>query len=399
MLYYLFFFVTTLLIDMFKLLYIGTDGLPASKNIQTVDDIIHYCNELTDLHKIYDIFEEYYGEDRVDIQYINQEALDQIIPLSSLLYPEKVSIFNIIVYFPEIIITNDYKETHTIYDTYCKISVSADGSYKEFKIARATLDKQEYLTGYVHSHATTSSRLVTGVWRDFCFGSSIICDTLRKVSLNNLDSWSLFCLQLDELLKVESNEGVPYKSLNTIYSNEENSFIKNKYSVSFICIVLSSQDVEYLLSNYNFKFEIVNNTVAIAEPMTDFAINISKLYLDYLEKKGSTPILNLPDYCIKDGRLYKYTNLSTFTELENPIKVLTFKGKDINLTIKDTDDINVVLYKILPIQDINYIATRACALVNSIFNNDYNYKLLPETYESLGIRPYTYDDTKHFYKY
>lgn len=383
---------------MFKLLYIGTDGLPASKNIQTVDDIIHYCNELTDLHKIYDIFEEYYGEDRVDIQYINQEALDQIIPLSSLLYPEKVSIFNIIVYFPEIIITNDYKETHTIYDTYCKISVSADGSYKEFKIARATLDKQEYLTGYVHSHATTSSRLVTGVWRDFCFGSSIICDTLRKVSLNNLDSWSLFCLQLDELLKVESNEGVPYKSLNTIYSNEENSFIKN-YSVSFICIVLSSQDVEYLLSNYNFKFEIVNNTVAIAEPMTDFAINISKLYLDYLEKKGSTPILNLPNYCIKDGRLYKYTNLSTFTELENPIKVLTFKGKDINLTIKDTDDINVVLYKILPIQDINYIATRACALVNSIFNNDYNYKLLPETYESLGIRPYTYDDTKHFYKY
>ena len=32
-------------------------------------------------------------------------------------------------------------------------------------------------------------------------------------------------------------------------------------------------------------------------------------------------------------------------------------------------------------------------------NNDYNYKLLPETYESLGIRPYIYDDTKHFYKY
>ena len=385
---------------MFKLPYTNTDGLPASKNIQTVDDIIHYCNELTDLHKIYDIFEEYYGEDRVDIQYINQETLDQIIiHTPSLLYPEKVSIFDIIVYFPEITITNDYKETHTIYDTYCKISVSADGSYRGFKIARATLDKQEYLTGYVHSHATTSSRLVTGVWRDFCFGTSIICDTLSRVSLNNLDSWSLFCLQLDELLKVESNEGVPYKSLNTIYSNEENSFIKNKYSVSFICTVLSSQDVEYLLSNYNFKFEIVNNTVAIAESMTDFAINISKLYLDYLEKEGNASISNLRDYCIKDGRLYKYTNLSTFTELENPIKVLTFKGEDINLTIKDTDDTNVVLYKILPSKDINYIATKACALVNSIFNNDYNYKLLPETYESLGIRPYIYDDTKHFYKY
>ena len=385
---------------MFKLPYTNTDGLPVSKSIQTVDDIIHYCNELTDLHKIYDIFEEYYGEDRVDIQYINQETIDQTIRLTpSLLYPEKVSIFDIIVYFPEIIITNDYKETHTIYDTYCKISISADGSYRGFKIARATLDKQEYLTGYVHSHATTSSRLISGVWRDFCFGTSIICNTLSRVSLNNLDSWSLFCLQLDELLKVESNEGVPYKSLNTIYSNEENSFIKNKYSVSFICTVLSSQDVEYLLSNYNFKFEIVNNIVAIAEPMTDFAINISKLYLDYLEKKGSTSILNLLDYCIKDGRLYKYTNLSTFTELENPIKVLTFKGNDINLTIKDTDDTNVVLYKILPSKDINYIATKACALVNSIFNNDYNYKLLPETYESLGIRPYIYDDTKHFYKY
>ena len=85
--------------------------------------------------------------------------------------------------------------------------------------------------------------------------------------------------------------------------------------------------------------------------------------------------------------------------MENPINVLTFKGKDINLTIKDYDYTYVVLYNILPIQDINYIATRACALVNSIFNNDYNYKLLPETYESLGIRPYIYDDTKHFYKY
>ena len=361
---------------MFNLLYTDTDGLSVSKSIQTVDDIIHYCNELTDLHKIYDIFEEYYGEDRVDIQYINQETLNQIISLP-LSYPKKVSIFNIIVYFPEITITNDYKETHTIYDTYCKISVSADGSYREFKIARATLDKQEYLTGYVHSHATTSPRLATGVWRDFCFGSSIICDTLREVSLNKLDSWSLFCLQLDELLKVESNEGIPYKSLNTIYSNEENSFIKNKYSVSFTHTVLSSQDVEYLLSNYNFKFEIVNNTVAIAEHMTDFAINISKLYLDYLEKKGSASTPNLLDYCIKNGILYKYTNL----------------------TIKDTDDTNIVLYKILPIQDINYIATRACALVNSIFNNDYNYKLLPETYESLGIRPYIYDNTKHFYKY
>ena len=179
---------------MFKLPYTDTDGLPVSKSIQTVDDIIHYCNELTDLHKIYDIFEEYYGEDRVDIQYINQETLDQIISLSSLVYPERVSIFNIIVYFPEITITNDYKETHTIYDTYCKISISAEGRYKEFKIARATLDKQEYLTGYVHSHATTSPRLVTGVWRDFCFGSSIIWDTLREVSLNKLDSWSLFCI-------------------------------------------------------------------------------------------------------------------------------------------------------------------------------------------------------------
>jgi hypothetical protein len=384
---------------MFKLPYTDTDGLPVSISIQTVDDIIHYCNELTDLHKIYDIFEEYYGEDRVDIQYINQETLDQFILTSTLLNPERVSIFNIIVYFPEITITNDYKETHTIYDTYCKISISADGRYRGFKIARATLDKQEYLTGYIHSHATISSRLVTGVWRDFCFGASIFCDTIREVSLNKLDSWSLFCLQLDELLKVESNEGVPYKSLNTIYSSGENSFIKNKYLVSFICTVLSSQDVEYLLSNYNFKFEIVNNTVAIAEHMTDFAINISKLYLDYLEKEGSILIPNLPDYCIKDGTLYKYTNLNAFTELENPIKVLTFKGKDINLTIKDTDDTNVVLYKILPIQDINYIATRACALVNSIFNNDYNYKLLPETYESLGIRPHIYDNTKHFYKY
>ena len=69
---------------MFKLPYTNTDGLPVSKSIQTVDDIIHYCNELTDLHEIYDIFEEYYGEDRVDIQYINQETLDQTIRLTLL---------------------------------------------------------------------------------------------------------------------------------------------------------------------------------------------------------------------------------------------------------------------------------------------------------------------------
>ena len=104
---------------MFKLPYTNTDGLPVSKSIQTVDDIIHYCNELTDLHKIYDIFEEYYGEDRVDIQYINQETLDQTIRLTpSLLYPEKVSIFDLIVYFPEITITNDYKENQTFHFHY-----------------------------------------------------------------------------------------------------------------------------------------------------------------------------------------------------------------------------------------------------------------------------------------
>ena len=120
---------------------------------------------------------------------------------------------------------------------------------------------------------------------------------------------------------------------------------------------------------------VVNNTVSIAEYITDFAIKISNVYSDYCDKNHIEP--HLKSYIIgANGLPSEISNSSPILDNNTiDIDVLTFKGQNIKLRLSN---LNIVTtYNLLSYEDICYIAFTVCNALNIILSSDEND--LPET--------------------
>lgn len=227
-------------------------------------------------YKVLDIFNDFFGEDRVDLQgFYTFEEFINALELHELawFFPNKSSVYNtpefkalskedkdivialldngalddpvlsddtiathmlpimttvittkmareghILVHFPHVRVTNENDRFVDINHLWVKVGVKSSGAGVGF----FTMNRSEYQfshmqSDYLHSHVQGIPFADFTRFKTPCLGSGPIKNTLATLAVEYDEAmWQLFCLELDRYVRVESISGVPYRYLEKI---------------------------------------------------------------------------------------------------------------------------------------------------------------------------------------
>lgn len=227
-------------------------------------------------HKVLDIFNDFFGEDRVDLQgFLTFEEFIDILKQRKLecFFPNKTSVYNtaefkalpkegkdmvialldndalgvpvlsdnavatymlpimttviannmvregyILVHFPHVRVTNENDRFVDISHLWVKVGVKSSGeSVGFFTVNRSEYQLTHMQADYMHSHVQGIPFDDFTQFKSPCLGSGPIKNTLATLAIRYDEAmWQLFCLELDKYVRVESVSGVPYRYLEKI---------------------------------------------------------------------------------------------------------------------------------------------------------------------------------------
>lgn len=167
------------------------------------------------LHRIYSIVEEYYGEEYTDLQEVSEED-----------WEENPSC--IMIWFPEVEITNSREERCTIRDLYVKLSIEEHARLQDFQMTVATFTKAQWMSDYGHSHLPGIIQFIQP-----CLGRGPIGSTMHTLKTEDFDetSWEILCSQIEDFVKWESIEGGPYRYIKDITNKQMKVVNLNYFNV------------------------------------------------------------------------------------------------------------------------------------------------------------------------
>lgn len=374
--------------------------------MESVNEI--YNSVFRNVIDIYNIFIDYYGEDFVDLQELPQPSVIEGMTEEVVrnLYASKK--FIILVWFPEITITNEFDKSHIIKDLYVKVELTLEGTMvSRFTLNRATYKLNEIRGGYMHSHIDGINFTNAENFLLPCVGTGPIKRTVQSlVTENDLSLWQLFCLELDRYVITESLAGTPWRRLENIpssgtlsresfqyriYLNKPSSFIVCNYALPII------QDfILYCVSNnvLNYTFD---GYIKPAYNENDLVILLSSTFIKWYNKRGN-PYKKLYSFDrvqrtllvpfeLDKGTLFRITNANYSGSTLGPSasedllrnrfinrKVCTFKNHTIYRRIEDLDahsvntENNTVL--LLAEDKISYIVNIIHYILNYGFTNN-----------------------------
>lgn len=270
--------------------------------------------------KVRDIFNDYYGEDKVDFVSNN-------------------GVYDIIVWFPITTITNEYGESTVARDIFVKFTVASNGRLIYVpRMARATFTDLEAASGYIHSHCSGYSPRVPNEYFSLCFGTGPINSTFSSL-LQNFDEslWTLMCGELDLYVKTESVAGVPYRRLSSIGASRlycpciwcemSPSALKN-------CLQDSdrNQFARWFLAHYTVPVTYNCGRYKIAMSDTEFLLLMSEAVFKFCSETGGHRWATSSEAILKGDKLYLIGRNSTEAGVDSAIYI-DFKGRRIPLTI------------------------------------------------------------------
>lgn len=322
-----------------------------SSNMQKeVEDKLHefYEKVIEYPQKIQEIFNDFYGEERVDLQGIPtydyfKETIEDInvtymvinhygalmsrVPsevqsiietirgeantirfkdnpeLITLLLPHCIDYLQralgvtpfLLVHFPKVRITNEYDRFVDIKDLYAKVPITVNGkSTGAFLLNRSTYPISHLGSDYMHSHVPGLNLRNLEQFKNVCMGSGPIRATITNLSREfDSDLWQLFCLELDRFTRVESLRGIPYRKLEEIGKFTNNSavpmyFHQSSYSTAN---VFTKEDftgfIKWLLRRKVLKFTVCPTGFAIADPYYNIMLKLSNEFIKYWNTKIS----------------------------------------------------------------------------------------------------------------
>lgn len=375
--------------------------------MESVNEI--YNSVFRNVIDIYNIFIDYYGEEFVDLQELPQPSVIEGMTEEVVrnLYASKK--FIILVWFPEITITNEYDKSHVIKDLYAKVRLTLEGTMvSRFTLNRATYKLNEIRGGYMHSHIDGINFGNAETFLLPCVGTGPIKRTVQSlVTENDLSLWQLFCLELDRYVITESVAGTPWRRLENIpnsgtlsrepfqyriYLKKPSSFITCNYPIPII------QDfILYCISNnvLNYTFD---GYIKPAYNETDLVILLSNTFIKWYNRRGNPykKVYNLDrirrnflvPFELDKGKLFIVTNTNYSgntlgTSASEALlrsrfinrKVCTFKNHTIYRRIEDLDandantENNTVF--LLTEEKVNYIVNVIHFILNYGFTNNF----------------------------
>lgn len=356
--------------------------------------------------KILEIFNEFFGEDKVDMQGLPsiEEAESNWSDAHAgqiWLHQHTNNIF-ILVHFPRVKVTNEYDKFTFVNHLYAKVDIDRDGKLKsKFTLNRSEYTVQHFTNNYMHSHI---SNIPTSDFRSFqvpCTGSGPINNTICSLIHEfDEDLWRLFCLELDRFVQVESIAGTPYHRLEGLtnrrsgmsristeinYRNDIDSYLLGGYRNHLLSAVQLAEFTKYVIDSDALKFTYAGDKFQLAMSPTEYLITISNLFIKWYNKEFSEgratrtceELLNaniLRECKFINGQIFEishYANsLTDYTRYIGKL-ICTFKGEPVRLSFSDLatapPEENVLLILNANIQ--SYIATKILNVINFRYGN------------------------------
>lgn len=319
----------------------------------TLKDI--YKGNTEKLFKVLEIFNDFFGEPRVDLQgiitmdqfcsialvqhvsdYVNLEDLgieqsefnefkdgsiintpdkyaQKVITALSLDHNKTklVSTFLgatppfIIIHFPHVKITNENDRSVDINHLYAKVRVNLNGTMDGmFGLNRSEYTVLHFTSNYMHSHVCDIPTTNFTEFMTPCTGTGPINNTITSLNRDyDEDFWNLFCLELSKYVTVESIAGSPYHYLEKLGASGEGSVedvgvfeprCKQYYGVDGRIKI--PEFIKKLIKSRKLKFNYSNGSYSIGSSYAEFMIMISNEFIDWYNEEYNRTNANLPSY-------------------------------------------------------------------------------------------------------
>ena len=148
------------------------------------------------VRNIYQVFIDYFGEDRVDLQLYNTSNIIQIDSGG-----QESGDYLILTKWDEVTISNEYEESIDIWGLYCVTVLTPRGKMRRTPgFTRSTYDNIQWSSKYCHSHVASLTQSDCARFRYSCLGSGPIGATINKLkgsAFVDLDIWRLYCCHPD----------------------------------------------------------------------------------------------------------------------------------------------------------------------------------------------------------
>ena len=292
--------------------------------------------------KILEIFNDFFGEERVDMQgfidvkefkfwlsttrisnYIprvtlnasirdwdiyssksitelNGEILDKVLSVlcqNNIVEDIRSKKFNlgfIIVHFPFVRVTNEFDKFVDINHLYAKVIFNSKGVGEGyFGLNRAEYSFLHISNNYMHSHVSSIPFNDFTAFQTPCTGSGPINNTLSHLARKfNEELWQLLCLELDKYVQVESIAGVPYHRLenlgtsNTTTQAERFEIINKLYYYNgCFDVQMAKKFITHLIHSKKLKYNYNSNSYSIGMSFTEFIITISNEFIKWYNRE------------------------------------------------------------------------------------------------------------------
>ena len=319
----------------------------SEENIKQFNESVHslYSTIIDKPLQVLDIFNGFFGEDKVDMQGIcsENELRDwlKVEPITSYLYRNNLNIASsddwdntysaksimdlpqskfelalsslssisvianivdnkfkdifILVHFPHVRVTNEHDKYVDINHLWAKIKITLRGTMDgSFALNRSEYQAIHFMSDYMHSHVSGIRKSDFTIFQNPCTGSGPINSTISSLHREfDSDLWQLFCLELSKYVTVESIEGHPYRYLEKIGAN-----IMNTAPTSFTVFniirywnsSIGSRDklkefVKYFIQGGHLKFNYVNGSYSIGMSFIEFIVLISNEFIKWYNEQ------------------------------------------------------------------------------------------------------------------
>lgn len=256
-------------------------------------------------------------------------------------------IYQVVIYTPEVVITNRNGNSHTIKDIFVRYPLKANGSLTgNFDGMRTSYTSNEYRSHYTHSHL--SGTCIN--WSRFCTGSGPINQVIALLAAGfNPINFELLCYHTKSYLAYESIEGTPYMYLEQIGSGvQTQAYPIEHYSTQLDSIYETLVNKRFFTPSYireNCIIE-VRDTYIDVKPKDSFEETV---YLKMKDIMTTTPSRELRQISFATGMSLdsisaikradgSYVRSGTSDTLNVPnTTLITFKGNPIKLKILDDE--------------------------------------------------------------
>ena len=369
---------------------------------EDVEELGKKYDSLTkNIYAVYDVFKEFFGSDRVDLQGLKSRE-EFISSYSSLLSnvanlhtDSEINDFCVLVWFPEVKVTNEYNKSITIYDLYARVSIDSLGRCTGLRMNKATYTVEQWKSRYIHSHLPRLNYDKPQLFNTPCLGLGPLLYTKEKLyGICSLDFWLLFCSELEDYVTVESLNGGPYirmeevgnyspEDLHTQYYNAS-SLELNSYNLAGPISSMLNDFVKLLLKD-PVPVEYANGSYSLGIPFIQFMLIISDKFINWFNQKGNPHRAKLgrtyleenniiKKYILRDNCLFLPDDSEDSLFTQNGKDMFMFKGTMIKLRIIGTDPDATAGVKLLHLDIVKGIASAILHVLNFKYgrNNEEN---------------------------